>query len=247
MKKKILGIAVAMVMLFAAAGLAACNPTLAEYQTTARVDLTNYAQSRGQTNFTTDNWAVIQGHVTTGKAAIDAAETKPAVRIARDEAKANIGAVPQNGGASMLNAETINQIKQAAMTFVFQNSPQLSIDELFFFYYGTFNGSIVIMVHHMQTAWPRIVSWDAFKMIYPNSVRFIQESEWNNYDFQSSEIIAIRYPVVGQYILVWYDGCFFRLSEAHKQGLLTAEDLEQIAEIHYNEVDNVYRNNGTWH
>jgi len=98
MKKKILGIAIAIVMLFAVAGLAACelnNLTLAEYQATARVDLTNYANSRGQTNFTTENWAVIQGHVTTGKAAIDAAETKPAVRTARDNAKAAVGAVPR--------------------------------------------------------------------------------------------------------------------------------------------------------
>ena len=96
MKKKILGIAIAIVMLFAVAGLAACelnNHTLAEYQAAARVDLTNYAQSRGQTNFTTENWAVIQDYVATGKAAIDAAETKPAVRIARDNAKAAIRGV----------------------------------------------------------------------------------------------------------------------------------------------------------
>jgi len=96
--KKILGIAVAIVMLFAVAGLAACelnNPTLAEYQATARADLANYANSRGQANFTTENWAVIQGHVTTGKEAIDAAETKPAVRTARDDAKAAVRSVPR--------------------------------------------------------------------------------------------------------------------------------------------------------
>ena len=97
MKKKILGIAVAAVMLLAVAGLAACelnNPTLAEYRATARVDLTNYANSRGQINFTTENWAVIQGHVTTGKAAIDAAGTKPAVRTAVLVSAALIAPVP---------------------------------------------------------------------------------------------------------------------------------------------------------
>jgi len=106
MKKKILGIAIAIVMLFAVAGLAACelnNPTLAEYQATARVDLTNYAESRGQGNFTTENWAVIQGHVTTGKAAIDAANNKPAVRTARDNAKATVRAVETNGNNISFN------------------------------------------------------------------------------------------------------------------------------------------------
>ncbi|MCL2847656.1 MAG: hypothetical protein FWE13_02775 [Firmicutes bacterium] len=104
MKKKILGIAVAIVMLLAVVGLAACelnNPSLAEYRATAITVLEDYATSKGVANYTPENWLVLQGHVEIGRTNINAAGSKPAVRIARDTAKAAVRAVESKDDTEM--------------------------------------------------------------------------------------------------------------------------------------------------
>jgi len=221
MKKKILAIVIALVMLFTAAGLTACglnNLTLAEYQTAARVDLTNYANSRGRTNFTTENWAVIQGHVTTGKAAIDAAGTKPAVRTARDNAKAAVRAVERENNVNnytrhpnsvdTINAQLENRIRE---DFVQVRSEHGEIDFTMQDvwvngYFGTYNDSSVVMIRIMGIDGPPAIG--SF---------MIEDMEFFfNY---------------GHEYLVWNDGNFYTLETAHSNGLLHINDIRAIYAI----------------
>ncbi|MCL2861710.1 MAG: hypothetical protein FWE22_04800 [Firmicutes bacterium] len=215
MKKKILGIAVAIVMLFAVAGLAACeldNPTLAEYQATARVDLTNYANSRGQTNFTIENWAVIQGHVTTGKAAIDAAETKPAVRTARDNAKAAVRAVERENNVNnytrhpnsvdTINAELENQLRRG-----------------------------IIGSDFIQESWTFDDVWvDGFFGIYNDSVAVIMAGGFPFPGLITPLVVAGKYFYFSSSpgILIWHDGYFIPLLRAYTDGVITRQSVEKI-------------------
>jgi len=98
---KIISIGLAVVMLcgiIVFSGCDGCNSsTLQEYKATAVTALERYAEGKGQSNYTHENWLVLQSHVTTGRDNINAAETKPAVRTARDNAKAAVRAVEREG------------------------------------------------------------------------------------------------------------------------------------------------------
>jgi len=97
--KMLITLGIAIMMLFAIAGLAACelnNPTLAEYQATAITALEDYATSKGQRNYTSENWLVLQCHVATGRTAINEAIDKAGVRFARDAAKAAVRTVERS-------------------------------------------------------------------------------------------------------------------------------------------------------
>ena len=215
MKQRIFSTMIAIVMLFAVAGLAACelnNPTLAEYQAAARVDLTNYAESRGQTNFTTENWTVIQGHVTTGKAAIDEAIKKAGVRTARDTAKAAVGAVPRknNEGSYIrhlnsdlrIKAQMENQIRLDYLV-EFDLPNDIKFGDVFIpYYFGTYSGSVAVII----TA---------------------------GLDYEdiglSTEVAGINFGQHGlPFILIWNDGNFYQLNEAYDQKLLTLNNIENI-------------------
>jgi hypothetical protein len=104
MVKKIIGLGLALVVLFSLVALSACdiggsNPTLEEYQATAVTALETYAEGKGQANYTEANWTLLQSHVEAGRIAINEAETKRAVRTARDAAKQQIGTVPRESSA----------------------------------------------------------------------------------------------------------------------------------------------------
>jgi len=245
MKKKILGIAVAIVMLFAVVNFSGCSiTTLAEYQVTAIETLESYADSK-KDNFSARNWLIVQEHVDAGRVNINAATDKEAVQQALGTAKQLIGAVPQ----SLLTEEIIEQIKQDAITFVFSDFSNTSIENIAFFYYGSFNGSIVVMLQTRDGFWDRSRNWDNFKILYPNSLRPISRQEQLGYQNRYPNIfqfIEIHYPDSSRVIRAWNNGNFYRLFESYEQDLLTVEDIKQIAKIHYYEGFNVYRDNGTW-
>jgi len=126
------------IMLLTTVWLGGCNntPTLEQYRATAVQDLQNYAMARGQNNFTPENWAVLQGHVTNGVMAINVAQDKIAVRAARDEAKQQIGVVPNK-----LNMRRRISFEEGYLSgrFVTSAMPSLSAiirnqDELKFFF-----------------------------------------------------------------------------------------------------------------
>ena len=119
-------------------------------------------------------------------------------------------------GKATLSGEQITQVKQSAFELYSQEMPQLTVEEISFYYYGTFNGNIVVMF------WPDSggrQAWDdIFDIHYPNT-NFIQ---------------------------VWSNGVFYRLDEAQDQELLTTNDIKQIAKIHKKETNNIYHNKDTW-
>jgi len=93
MYKKIVSIGVLFVMVLS---LTACQGVeLAAYKNTAKTGLEAYAESKGEGNYTADNWAAIGGLVADGKDEIDAAANKPAVDTAVENAEQAIEDVPQ--------------------------------------------------------------------------------------------------------------------------------------------------------
>jgi len=93
---KFICLIVALVLAFAVLG--ACNPgedvVLAKYRTASVMQLQQYAEARGEGNFTPENWLILQEHVDAGILAVNAAESVEQVASARDAAIGAVGAVP---------------------------------------------------------------------------------------------------------------------------------------------------------
>ena len=70
-------------------------------------------------------------------------------------------------------------------------------------YFGTYNGKVALMISDNATSFHAAV-W------YEKVAGFV-------FHYGS-----------GQRVLVWYNGNFFSLPEAYEQGLITAEDVENI-------------------
>jgi len=87
MGKKLIGIAVIAIMLFGIFGLTACTQNLADYKAAKITELQDYADAKEQSNYCESGWAAICNAVTDGKAAIEAAKSKPAVTTAYNDAK----------------------------------------------------------------------------------------------------------------------------------------------------------------
>jgi len=91
MIKKLVCLGIVFLMIFS---LAACqNNELAQYKTAAKTNLETYTESKGQDNYTVENWAIIEGLVAEGKMAVDAAADKSGVDAAATVAKQAINAV----------------------------------------------------------------------------------------------------------------------------------------------------------
>ncbi|MFA5449552.1 MAG: hypothetical protein WC292_03845 [Clostridia bacterium] len=88
MLKKLTIFCVMFLLLFSIIGLAACNngDELADYKTQAIESLEAYAKSKGQDNYTAENWETIKTIVENGKTTINTAESKEAVDTAKAEA-----------------------------------------------------------------------------------------------------------------------------------------------------------------
>jgi len=172
-----------------------------------------------QENYTPENWSRILDYLASGKAAINLAVDIFGVDVASAAARWSIGMVPRIGNRGVtLSIETLKPIKQAAGPFIvfgiFPFHFQLPcIENTAFFYYGTFNGNVVVMFHHRNAGGNRA---------------------------RGEDIFGIRYSSSNQFILVWSNNNFYRLSEAYGQGMLATEDLEEIARIHADEGNRVY-------
>ena len=186
--------------------------TLAEYRMAAIQELENFVNDLvDRDRYTRANLEKIEGYVESGMEAINKAESKTAVDAALNTAEENILAVPQNEGENMLNEEAISLIKQSAASVI-----QVPVDEIFFYYYGTINGNVVLML--LPDLGGREAWNDIFEIYYPNT----------------------------NFIRVWSNGSFYSLTESRDQGLLTTSDLAQIAETHEREFDNIYYDKETW-
>ena len=211
MIKKIICLGVILVIFFS---LAACNNdfNLEDYKENAKAEIQVYAYL-GQGNYLVDNWLEVLQIASNGKTTVAKAENKVDVDTAVKETKDAIDEVEKEEN-NMLNDERITQIKQSAIKHfpVFQ-----AIDEIYFYYYGAFNGSFVIILDpgggHGRQAWH-----DIYEIYYPNL----------------------------NYIRVWNNDNFYSLTESLDLGLLSSGDLSKIAEIHEIEFKNIYYNNRIW-
>ena len=93
-KKIILGFFITSLIMIGVFGLVGCDDDpLKSYKDLGKTEIQTYADAKGQDNYSTDDWAVICNTVATGKAAVDAAESKSAVDTAVMTAKNEINAV----------------------------------------------------------------------------------------------------------------------------------------------------------
>lgn len=76
MAKKLIGIAVIVIMLFGIFGLTACTDSLAEYKSIKSQALQDYANAKEESNYCETGWAAIGDAVTGGKKAIQEATNK---------------------------------------------------------------------------------------------------------------------------------------------------------------------------
>ncbi|MFA5449550.1 MAG: hypothetical protein WC292_03835 [Clostridia bacterium] len=106
MLKKLTIFCVIFVLLFSVVGLAACNndDELADYKTQAIASLEAYAESKGQDNYTTENWETIKTIVENGKTTINASESKETVDTAKAEAMSEIDGVRKEWEIMTFNA-----------------------------------------------------------------------------------------------------------------------------------------------
>ena len=254
--KKALIILLSVVLVSSVFAFAACdidlNPTedLTEYRNAAIAQLHSFVEELDRSDYTPVNWGRIEGYVAEGKADINAAVNRAGVLTARDTAKERIGKVEV---ISLLNAEAVIQIRQAAFEHFQGPESEVPLDilleETFFYYYGTVNGNIVVMLFNYRIAFGRDATPEIFKILYPEGGKWIQYGEWLRLQEFYPDVynfIKFRYLNTNR-IKVWNNGNFYSLAQAHEQGLLTVESLAQIAEIHDKESNNIYGDNGTWH
>ena len=177
MLKKLVVWGIALVMLFSLTGLSACdNIELAQYKATAMTDLTDYAAAKGESNYSEENWAVIQQIVADGKETIDAAATKPAVNTARDKAKADIDAVSQS-----LTAELESRIKA---DFLQEFKYEFWFDR----FYGLYNGAAVFFIEGITEA-EKTVTILGIEFSYNRGWTIIVWKDGVFYDLEDIEVI----------------------------------------------------------
>lgn len=199
--------------------LTACTQVLNEYKETAKINLDNYVEEKGISNYYSDNWQEITFAVTHGKKAINAAKTKSAVDIAVETA--------------------INSIDQVYVReFYPDDEHRLHILDLYhswalseygyvpsseaehFIYYGQYNDFYVL----------KFTGW-----YFSCYTEFIDELDFSRPGV--GEIYAISEDVGGT------------LKEIYEVGYITRSELEEIHRIHnaiyhrYFEIKNVPEGN----
>jgi len=193
--------------------------TLAAHKTRAIAELRLFAYSKGRSNFTLKSWDIKQGYVNDGITGINVAANKVGVNIALETAKEAVDSV-QSEEEPIICCEMENQIKRDAQALLFNNVP--SIDDVFLFYYGTFNGSVVLMIYDANIRGSGRRPGDPLYEVITKSC---------------GEVLRIRYNhaisfIPHTFIQVWNSGNFYRLTEAYNNGFLTGENLMQIARFH---------------
>lgn len=93
--------------------------SLTEYKTAKKAEIEQYALDKGESNYSAQNWALIEGYVSAAKTAIDAAEDKAAVDSAVSSAKASIDEVITSAeeAAEALKAKKTEVIGQLDAAF----------------------------------------------------------------------------------------------------------------------------------
>lgn len=107
-----------------------------------------------------------------------------------------------------LGEDTEKQIKQTYYDLFLKKelSEEATPDDVMLRYYGTYGGAVAVMLTDRFSSYTM--------------------AEWS----ETIQNITIYYSD-GRYITVWKDGVFYRLQEAYDRGILTVENIAQIAAI----------------
>lgn len=259
MLKKALGLVITAIMLLGIFGLTACNnDTLDAYKTEGKAAIEAYAQER-KNNYCEDNWTVVCGIVTAGKTAVDEAESKPAVDKAVTTAKAEIDAAQDigsfyslqkafdNGWLTKEDLQSIAYYLNDDSMPIYPNELSVEIEKAiketrafnlraevdasgvsrfpdakaedisFRGYYGNYNNLFAVMIadsftEYGQAEWSEIVDGVTFHYADGNRILIWKE------ETKGTEQMART---------------FYTLQKAYDDGLLTAADLQGIAN-HFN-------------
>ncbi|MCL2522402.1 MAG: hypothetical protein FWE36_06045 [Erysipelotrichales bacterium] len=214
MLKKVWGLGIIFFSMFLLTVSSACNSAekieLAEHKAAAVSVLEENVNDKHSIVYSADNWDLILELLKDGKRLINRASKRIRVDFLRLYYVEQINNVPRK-----LNDETVTQIKEDAVRLIYLDICLTTEEDIVFFYYGTYNDYIVVMMHNWKAGYFRQVTEDILGIIYPNT---------------------------GQHIRLWKKGEFHRLSPAYEQGLLTMADLEEIANIHEKEWDDIFTN-----
>ena len=212
MKKRILSIGIAIVMLFAVVGMVGCelnNPTLAEYRATAIIALEAYAGALDEEAFSKADWGRIEGYVESGIDAIKAATTKPGVDAALNTAKSNIGGVV-NGVNVGITAEIEARIMQTIFEHLRKHgyNQHITVADIRISTYGYYNGAVALNFWHIADGEPPLGDEPWFESV--GGIEFIRDSGC-------------------RFIVIWHNDNLFSITEAfYEYEILTVEDLIEI-------------------
>jgi len=220
MYKKLIGLSIfAFVSIFiltscGTIAISTINETLEKHRTKALINLEEHVYNKQEALYCVDNWVIITNLLNNGKTLINTAANELAVDVYLMETKDQINNVPKR-----LSNEIVSQIKEDAVRLLYSHISLTTTEDINFFYYGTFNDNIVVMIRNQRAGYFRVITEDILGILYPNG---------------------------GQHIRIWNNGNFYRLSPAYEQGMLTMEDLKEIAYIHDRDLDDIFTNWRTW-
>ena len=211
--KKIKIISVLLALIFAVAFAGCDNIELAAYKITAKAAIETYAQSKGEYNYTEENWETIGRLVIEGKAKVDAAVDKPAVETAVDTTKQAIDEVSKEknemGETSLhkhsdtaISTELEHKIRQAYVRY--RDGGVDFADVYIPKYYGTYSQASVITI---------LVDGEGIgNAVWSETVAGIT--------FFDSSYVPIR---------VMFEDVFYSLQQSYENGFLSLTDLQNVA------------------
>jgi len=220
MYKKLIGLSIfAFISIFILTSCGAdtattTNETLEKHRLNALTKLEDHLYNKQEALYCDDNWGTIKNLFNKGKVSINMAIDEIAVDNVLMETKDQI-----NNVSRRLSDDIVQQIKEDAVRLLYSHINLTTTEDINFFYYGTFNDNVVVMLHNWRVGYFRVITEDILGILYPNS---------------------------GQHIRIWKNGRFYRLSPAYEQGILTMDELKEIAYIHESEFDNIFTNWRTW-
>lgn len=201
MRKKIIIMGLVLSMLFS---FVACSKSLESYKENAKEELVSYVEAKGQSNYSIESWSAICEILEEGKKAVDNASKKKDIDKVISAAKTEFDLIKKEKEMG-LSAELQTQIKQDYVSSSLESGVSTIDDVSLHRYYGTYNNHVVLALSSIT------------KVIIDL--------------FGGTETVAGKtfyYAQPGYRILVWSEGSFYTLTEAHSQNLLTDGNIETI-------------------
>jgi len=191
--------------------------TLVNYKAVAIKQLQEFANTRGQENFSEENWARIEGYVAEAKVRIAAAESSFGIILILVETRCNIKAVPQEEVYSGITAELEARIRQTILEYWHSRGRiNLTIDDVWFLEFGYYNGAVAL-----RKGYGEKILWG------------LADSPWHEEVSGIHIFFHSSWPIV-----IWRENRILSITDAYyKYNLLTVSDLRSIERVSWNGMD----------